>query len=302
MLDAPFPSIWDSTIRSSYVDCARMFYWEYMRKKREHEGSVHLHFGGAFAAGCDTFRKSYYLHKLSYEDSLAEATRAILLEWGNFESIDGNHKTLENCILALDAYFTNYHPDFDPIQPYMTDGVPAVEFSFALPLDVMHPDTGEPLLYCGRFDMVGVFNNALWVVDEKTTTRLGGSWGKQWIMRGQFLGYIKAAQEFGLDVVGAIVRGTAIHKNDFAFAEVLLPTHQWKIDQWWEQVNIDVARAKEDYLVGHFSQAFGSACSAYSGCPFSRLCDTPDPERWVDTYYTDSHWNPLQKDPTDAKH
>lgn len=264
--------------------------------------SIHLHFGGCFAKGCEEFRLAYYGADKpnDYDHALAVGAEAILREWGEYENDDTGNKTLENCLLALDAYFTKFHPATDHIQPFRrANGEPAVEFTFALPVDeVLHPITGEPLLYCGRFDLLGVFNGQLFVVDEKTTSRLGASWINQWSMRGQFLGYVWAAQQFDLPVAGAIARGTSILKHDFGFAESINPFPQWKIDRWRQQLAIDLQQAVDSWNRGVWSQNFGDTCGQYSGCSFKRLCETPDPQRWVNTYYVERFWNPLAADPT----
>lgn len=298
-----FPLIWDSSMRGSFVACPRQFYWQYLRQLGPSETSVHLHFGGAFAAGLEAFRKEFYGNSRDFRAAQAAGLRAILSFWGDYEPPADSPKTLENCLLAFDAYLTHWPPDTDYIQPYMpASGVPAVEFRFAIPLeDVPHPETGEPLIYAGRFDMLGLYNSQLWAVDEKTTTRLGPSWTAQWDLRAQFIGYVWAARQFDHQVAGAIVRGTAIKSSGFDFAEVPVTIPEWKINAWREQLSRDLRRAIQCYTEGYWDMNFDSSCTSYSGCSYKRLCDSPEPERWVDTYYVTRHWNPLQLDPTAPK-
>ena len=302
----PFPSVWDNTMRGAYVSCPRKFYWEFMRRLGPLDPSIHLHFGGCFAKGLEDFRRIYYdtahitdcTHR--FDAALAEGVRAILTEWGDFEAPEGETKNLDSCLLAFDAYLQHWAPATDYIKPYITrSGSPAVEFTFAIPLeDVLHPTTGEPLIYAGRFDMLAVYNEQLFVEDDKTTKQLGPTWPRQWPLRAQFIGYCWAAQEYGLPVAGTIVRGTAIYKDRFGFAESIIPSHKWKIARWREQLSLDLERAKADWRANRWGYDFDSACASYGGCSFQRLCDAPDAERWIEGNYAERHWNPLAADPT----
>lgn len=296
-----FPLVWDSTMRGSFVACPRKFYYEFMQRLAPSAVSIHLHFGGAFAAGLEEARREYYSRSHDTERALGAGVRGILTHWGDYEieDEDPTPKTLENCLLAFDAYVSNWPFMSDYIQPYMAATGPAVEYTFGLPLeDVRHPVTGEPLIYAGRFDLLGVYNTMLWVVDEKTTTRLGPTWTGQWPLRSQFMGYCWAAGEYGQPVAGAVVRGTAIKKYCFDFAESIIPLQQWKIDRWREQLSCDLNRAIQAWKAGYWDYDLDSACNSYSGCTFKRLCESPNPERWIDGYYVERFWNPLASDPT----
>ena len=293
LLQTDFPTVVDSTIRSTYVNCPRKAYWEYMRHLRIRKTSIHLHFGKCFAAGLESYRLAFFRDKIPTEEAELIGVRRVLSEWGTYEESEGDgYKTLDRCIFGLQAYVRQYPPHTDHIQPHFSGYMPMVEFSFALPMEIMHPDTGDPILYCGRFDLLGQYNGQLWVVDEKTASRLGPSWNRSWIMRGQFLGYCKAALEHNIPVAGAIVRGMSILKDSYGFAEVILPTQKWKIEEWWEQLHVDIGNMVADYHSNRFGKVYGDACSAYSGCPYVHLCDTPHPERWTSQYNT-VRWDPL---------
>ena len=304
----PFPLLWDSTMRGAFVACPRQFFYEFIIGLAPTAHSIHLHFGGAFAAGLEAYRRVFYDPSPTipaddrHDAALAAGMKAIILEWGDYEPDEKEqHKTFDNCLLALDGYFNHWLPGTDHIQPLRRpDGSPAVEFTFAIPIEeVLHPETGEPLLYSGRLDMIGVHNDMIYGVDEKTTKQLGPSWARQWTMRAQFLGYSYALQYFGYQVAGAVVRGTCIRtKSQFDFAECILPTQQWKIDAWYQQLIRDLRRAVTAWEKWEWDQDFGHTCAAYSGCPTLRLCDSPHPERWIKNYYVKRTWNPLASDPT----
>jgi hypothetical protein len=299
----PFPLVWDNTMRVTFVSCPMKFWWEHMRKLASSETSIHLHFGGCFAKGMEVCRRTYYSpgpHERDFSFAHAAGLQALIEEWGDYEIGDlKTPKTFENLCLAYDAYFVQYPLETDAVQPYIrADGTPAVEYRFAIPLEVVHPETGEPIIYAGRFDMLGMMGSSLYVVDEKTTTYLGAQWMNQWDLRSQFIGYTWAARQHDLDVKGAIVRGVGVKKSGIDFAAPLVSIPDWKIERWLEQVERDIMRAAECYINGYWDVNYAGTCTEYGGCSFNRLCDTVDPEPWVDNYYVTRHWNPLQADPT----
>lgn len=297
-----FPMVWDNTMRGNFSTCPKKFFWEFIRCLGPAKTSIHLHFGACFAAGLEELRNQFYGNGLDIEAAKAKGAAVIIAEWGEYEEESGHVKNLNTCLGAFDAYIEQYPPATDNIQPHMVNGKPSVEFSFAIPIEeVIHPVTGDPLIYAGRFDMLGVYNDQLFVVDEKTTTSLGNSWLNQWDLRAQFTGYCWAAQQFNLPVAGAIVRGTSILKTKFGHAEVITYRPDWHINMWREQLVRDLKRAVRCYEEGYWDLSLDSGCTNYGGCTFKRLCDTPNPDLWVDSYFVERHWNPLQADPLEKK-
>ncbi len=173
----PFPALIDSTIRADFAACPHKCFFAYVKNLRLKSSNIHLHFGGCFAHGLEIFRLAYYGDNLGYSESFARGCKAIIIEWGDFEGPSGHNKSLASCLVAFLEYFNQYPPHEDLIKPLMTNNGPAVEFSFALPIPgVFHPETHEPLLYAGRFDMLANFRDAVFVNDEKTCIT-----GETWI-------------------------------------------------------------------------------------------------------------------------
>lgn len=297
---AQFPEAIDSSMRSAFISCPKSFWYAYLQRIMPLERSIHFHAGGAFAAGCEAFRQHYWLSEpRNWRESLAVGAEALIKHWGDFEPHAKDTKTLPTMLAALAEYFSINHPETDTIKPYFVQGVdgwkPAAEINFALPIDgTAHPETGQPILYTGRFDFLGLYADTLWVVDEKTTSQMGPSWPDQWTMRAQLTGYVWAAQTYKLPVVGAIVRGIAIRSKDFGHATIPLRKQPWQIEQWYDQLVRDVQRMIRSWEEGHFDLALGDACNAYSGCAYKTLCLSQQPEAWIKTNYRHNPWNPLK--------
>ncbi len=293
-----FPEVIDNTLRKEFSGCPYKAMLSSFNRLAPALPSIHLHFGSCLAAGMETARKAFYgEQQLPEHEAIDAGQETIRRKWGDFDP-DGNGtvKTLARCLDALELYFLEYPMRTDHLKPLNADKQkPAVEFSFGLALPINHPDTGNPLIYAGRFDMLAEFNGTLFAVDEKTSSQLGASWGKQWDLASQFSGYCYAAQQYGYPVAGAIIRGIGILKTQTTFAQHLTYRPKWLLDQWYEQLLRDIERMIFAYKQGYFDKNFGDACSAYSGCGFKQLCTTNTPENWISGNYTERHWNPLDK-------
>lgn len=297
MSEISFPRVIDSSIRKEFSSlCETRGMYSYFRGLTPIGGSIHLHFGGCFARGLETVRKAYYGEEVSVVEALARGAKAIIISWGDYESPVVGNKNLSSCLVALYEYFIQYPLAEDNIKPVMLDSGPAVEFTFAFPIEgTSHPDTGEPILYGGRFDMLAHYGKAMFIVDEKTASQLGASWAKQWKLASQMTGYVYAAREFGYPVMGAIIRGVGILKTSITHQMCIESRPQWMLDRWWAQLKLDVARMVEAYENNSWQMDLDHSCGTYGGCPFLTLCTSPDPESWVDSYYEKKVWNPIAK-------
>lgn len=296
-LNRNFPEIIDSTMRNDFASCGKKFEYSRIYGLASKGGSVHLVAGGAFAKGCEVIRKEFYEHGTDEPEAVY---RGVIAAWEAYGAFDPGEKytikSAERVAYALVEYFTEYPLSTDKIQPYrQANGKPAIEFEFSFPLATNHPTTGNPLLYAGRFDMVGEFMSSLWVVDEKTASRLGPSWLKSFTLRGQLLGYCYAAQQFGLPVNGFIIRGISFLKDYYGHAEVIESVPQYRIEMWREQVEIDAARMVRDWENNRYNYSFGEACNAYGGCPYIKLCDKANWTDWWQQYFDVDYWNPIKQ-------
>jgi hypothetical protein len=301
---ANFPQIIDNSMRATFVACPEKFRRSFISNLAPNKPSVHLHAGGCFAAALDVTRQAFYSAGLSEQESLCLGVTELIKRWGGPDA-DGllpfwdEDKNLGRMLWAFDDYFREYRLSSDPIKPLIANGRATTEFSFSIPMELNHPDTGEPLLFAGRFDMIGSFQNSLFVVDEKTTSALGNSWGQQWELKSQFTGYCAAARLYGYPVVGSIIRGVGLLKNSTTFQQVILYRPTWQIERWWDQLHRDIQRAIDLYREfgsdTPWDQALDEACAQYGGCAFRRLCLSQEPERWIDGYFVERIWNPLDK-------
>lgn len=184
--------------------------------------------------------------------------------------------------------------DADPAQVITLQGKPAVEFSFAIPLPIKHPDSGEPILYAGRFDAIMEYAGGLYANDDKTATSLGASWSKQWELRGQFIGYAWAMREFGIPPAGTIVTGISILKTKYETQRAVISQSNDKIEEWLQDTIAEIEDAKTRYVAGaRWKKNWSESCNAYGACQFKQCCQVSDPQPWLDTYFEVRPWDPL---------
>lgn len=297
-----FPHVIDSTIRNEFVSCMTKGYYSFVRNLGGKGASIDLIAGGAFARGLEVVRKLHWGSGKPFPEALeagmAEALAEYTKELGPAGIPEGKEKKgPDRVIQAMDAYFERWPITTDHIQPMMdSEGQPMAEYTFSVPLPFAHPQTGDPLVYAGRFDLVGLYMGQVVGLDEKTTSQLGETWNAKWNLRGQFTGYCWAMRQFKIPAVGMIVRGISFLSKSFGTSESIQMRSDWQIDQWYAQLLRDVERMLIAYQTGWYDQNFGETCAEYGGCPFQKLCTAQNPETWIGGF-AERKWNPLARIP-----
>ena len=340
-----FPDIIDASMLSTYKSCARKFYLTYLEHLKAKEPNVHLHAGKSFASGIEAARRAFYegrfqelvtrvcdqkadtgscIHmpgkcgpdeyewvygpKGEADNSVAQGLKVLMREYGDFSCPPESAKSLERMAGALEFYYTSYPLEHDSAIPIeMPGGKRGIEFSFALPLPLKNPDTGDPILYCGRMDAITAFASGHFVTDEKTATSLGPSWARQWDLRSQFTGYCWATREHGIRCDGVLVRGISILKTKYDTQQAVSYRPDWQIDRWYANMLMVVTRLVDEYIAlcksGTLSETLfehnlDDACTSYGNCGFYDACRSEDATTWLVTNFARKKWNPLLRTET----
>jgi hypothetical protein len=296
LAQASFPQVIDSSILTTYA-CPTKFFYQYCLNRHPARKSVHLHAGGAFAKGIETVRKAFYLENKPLDQALFDGFRAFTTYWGDYDqtgvSGTGQYKSFENMAMAMFDYFRQYDPRSDHIQPFIKkDGTPAVEFTFAIPLPINHPETGEPILYAGRCDMIGQMKKQVVLVDEKTAYSIATDWSTPFSMRGQFIGYTWAAKEFGIPASACAVRGISIQVKNIKHVEAIIQFPDHAIQSWHKEMLNKIESLITHWKNKDFPMSYGNECGSFGGCSYLDLCKSANPDMWIDTFDT-RKWDPL---------
>jgi hypothetical protein len=289
-----FPTVIDNSMREAFFSCPQKFKRSYLQNLTMPAISVHLHAGASYAKGLEDMRRDYYENGVDAETALATGLRSLAIAYGDFQCPAASPKTAERMMGALEFYTSAYPLSMDYVKPFMAEGKAALEFTFAIELPIAHPDTGEPLIYAGRFDMLAKYRDDMLVVyDDKTASQLGASWSEKWHLSSQFTGYTWAARAYGFDVQAVIVRGVSILKTQYGTAEVISYRPQWMLDRWYEQLLHEIRQMIAFYTSDYFPLSQSDACSSYGGCMFKDLCDKQNPENWIESQFITREYNPL---------
>ncbi len=293
-----FPTVIDSTLMSHWRSCRRKTELEFFEHWKPKDQSVHLHAGAAFAKGLEVTREEFYSRGSSIDRALSAGLAALTKAYGDYLPPADSAKSLERMLGALEFYFSSYPPGTDSVRPArLSDSRLGIEFSFLEPVDFLHPVTGEPLLYSGRFDMIADYAGGLYGEDDKTTSSLGASWAKQWDLRSQFTAYTWGARRSGIELQGFIVRGVSILKTKYETQQAITPRPQWMVDLWYQGLLADLADMREAWQSRRFRPNLDEACNAYGGCMFRKVC-LSEPARqgsWLAMDFVRRHWNPVTR-------
>lgn len=292
-----FPPTIDSTILSTFRSCPQKFFRQYVQHWKPEQKNVHLIAGGAFASAIEVARDAFYVKGRIAEEAEAAGMQALMQHYGDFQCPEDSAKSLERMLGAFEFYLFNYPLGGDGAEPItLPSGRRGIEFSFAEPLNIMHPVTGNPILYTGRSDMIASrYNAGTWIYDEKTTSSLGATWGRQWEMRSQFTGYAWAARKQGIKTSGTIVRGVSILKTKYDTLEVPTYRSDYEIDRWEQQTIRDIQRMIRCWGEGYWDYSLDGACSDYGGCSLIPVCKASNPDEWLPAKFVQRVWDPLAR-------
>lgn len=295
----PFPRVLDSTIMAAFKSCRQKAKLEFFDHWKLLHGSVHLVAGAAYAAGQERVREAYYVEGKDPEASLVEGVGTLLAAYGKYECPPESPKSAERTAGALEYYYSHYRLGVDTAIPLsLPGGKHGIEFSFLEPIEATHPESGDPLLYSGRMDMMCSFEGMQMGLDDKTASQLGASWPRLWDLRSQFTGYTWGAGKAGIKLDGFLVRGVSILKTRYDTLQAVTYRPQWMIERWYEQLIRDVEDMKKAWEEGYWAWNLDHACSEYGGCPFRGACQMRDPTPLLQQQFERRRWDPVARTET----
>ncbi len=259
--------------------------------------SIHLTAGGAYAKGMEAMRLSFFFKNPGNED--AAFCAAFIAATKHYAWADQHNvptKSWASIILGIDFYMRAFPLATEKYKPFLHKDRPTVEFSFALPISVNHPETGQPLLYHGRMDQI-VKDTEMLLSDDKTTSSLGQNFRDRWRLEGQFTGYVWGTHQFGLPVKGVLVRAMSFQKSGLQKESFIVYRSGWMIKEWLVSTIHTINEMIHYWKMNEFPSNLSTSCNAYGGCDFLNSCESENPEIWLPGNFVRRRWNPvLQKE------
>lgn len=305
-----FPPTVDNSMRKTLVRCEKMAYWKHERGLVPvTEQRVHLEAGKAFAAGVCAARRAYYGEGVrDYGDLLQTGLRAIRAAY-HYTGPQPPYcfKTVDRVESALAFYLSKWPLETETLVPVrLNDGRLGIELCESMPIPIQHPVTNETIHFVANFDMLvqDTRTGTYWVVDEKTTGKMGDTWALQWTLDAQLTGYCFVARRMlrmmgdkTAEVAGAIIRGVSFLKADHAGMECMEYRQPWELDRWYYQMMRDMNRWVAAHRNGYHDMVMDHACALYnSPCEYSKLCKANDPERLIEGSYVVKHYDPSNRE------
>lgn len=305
-----FPAAVDNSMRKTLVRCQKMAYWKHERGLVPvGEQRVHLVAGRAFAAGICAVRRAFYGEGVSDPYDLLKAGLAAVR--ANYDYTGSMpqwcYKTVDRVESALAFYLDKWPLADERLIPVrFHNGTLGIELCESMPTPLQHPTTGATIPFVANFDMLAQDRETgmYWIVDEKTTGKMGDTWALQWALDSQLTGYCFVARRLlrlmgdkTAEVAGAIIRGVSFLKTEHAGMECMEYRQPWELERWYYQMMRDMNGWIAAHRNGYHDGVYDHACALYnSPCEYSKLCKAHDPERLIDGNYNIKHYNPLNRE------
>ena len=289
---------WDATSISAASTCQRYYQFSILEGWRSAKASHHLIFGGELATALEHFYK-YQISGMDWEDALDRVVQECLEStwerteadpighpWQSFDSA----KTRENLIRTIVWYIDEFHDQPDMSVYILADGTPAVEHSFALPVD-------NDVVFSGHIDRVVTFNNDPYVMDQKTTgMTISPHWFDQFKPHHQFSMYTFAGRAiWGLPIQGVIIDGIQIAVGFSRVQRSISMRTNEELEEWYNDTMLLIEDTQRNTLRGYFPMN-PTACDKYGGCTYRGVCQRPPGVRrnfLAASFEQENPWDPL---------
>ena len=288
---------WDSTSLSLAATCLRKYYYKMIEGWQPFLPSVHLVFGAHYATALEHYHKHLALgddhetalRKIVHEALCATGTRDNDGHWHVWAPLD-DKKTRENLIRTIVWYCEEFRDD-NLITMKKSDGTPAVEYSFALPVD-------NDYVLTGHIDRLVEFSADPYVTDNKTTGgTIASYYFKQFDNDAQMSQYTFAGKIiFGVPVKGVIIDGAQIAVGFSRFERYMTMRTESQLTEWYDETMALIERARE-HTRENFFPMNRTACGNYGGCEFRDACSRPPEirEQFLKSdFFRGKRWDPLE--------
>jgi hypothetical protein len=295
---------WDSTSIKLAEECLRKYQYKMLDGWQPLTLSVHLRFGAVYATALEHYHKWVALGT-HHDEALEQAVHeALVSTWDYDKDPEGNiipgsgtpwvseHnlKTRENCIRTIVWYLEHFRED--PAMPVkLADGTPAVELSFALPVD-------DGIVFTGHLDRLAEYAGNPMVVDQKTTgTTITARYFDGYKPDIQMSMYTFAGQAvYNVPVKGVIIDAAQIAVGFSRFERGITMRTQSELEEFYDTTMETITRARSATALNNLPMN-RTSCDKFGGCEFRRVCSkSPEVrEQFLKADFAKGkRWDPLE--------
>lgn len=288
---------WDATSLTLADTCLRKYFYVIQQGWHSKLLSVHLRFGAVYATALEHYYKHIALGATKDEALLLVVREALELTWDRNEDgtgapwdSDDPNKNRPNLIRSIIWYADTFENEQITVIK-KSDGTPAVEYSFALPVD-------NDIIFAGHIDRMVEYAHNPYVMDQKTTKRaVTARYFDEFKPDMQMSMYTFAGNIiYNLPVKGVIIDAAQVMVGFTRFERGFTFRSQPELQEWYDSVMYTIEAAQKAVREQHFPMR-PSSCFNYGGCPFRGVCSrSPDvrPNFLAADFEQTPRWDPLR--------
>ena len=324
--------MWDSTSLAWLKKCPRYYELRMLEGLETKRGSIHLTFGIIYHEALETYDK-LRAHGEEHHSAQRAAARKALedsviyydakicqncgQQWNAEEERtqcpgcgddppeetstlwvdnlrDFKEKGREQLVRTIIWYTDQFRQN--PLNALtLSNGEPAVELSFTIPLDSVNKYNEQHHLR-GHIDMIARHDDGgLFVLDRKSTkSTLYDSYFDGFSPGNQVTLYTLSGKLIlGEQIQGLIIDAAQVAVNFSRFQRGYINRTQSQLDEWLQDFDLWMQLAELYAERGHWPQQ-EEACNLYGGCPFRAICGRSPEVRQsiIENDYVRRPWNP----------
>ena len=300
----PLQLTWDSTSYKLLKECPYKYALVMVEGWASRKRSIHLTFGIAFHAAMERYHvlRSQGIEQeealeiiiagMYYRQLRTQKEKELGGGYNEYAIPDGNTAKSSVTLLRTIVWYIDQYGDNDAAKTFtLSNGKPAVELSFRIPLDNGYE-------YAGHFDRVAEYNDQLWIPDYKTTTSvLDARYFSQWTPDIQMTGYTLAGQiVFELPVKGIIVDAVQLGVTYSNFGRQTINRTPGQLEEFLADMRTDLQIAQM-FAEKQSWPMNATACHHFGGCEFRKVCSHSPAVRdnFLKADFVKRIWNPKEE-------
>src|SRR5262245_17854796 len=290
--DGDLQIAWDNTSLACLRTCPRKYYYTNIMGLRPAGANVHLDFGLRYHAALEAYDRRRAAGE-DWNTAVTHTVDELAKNSGDFTS-DHKVKNRKNLLRSVLGYMDHFK--HDPAETLiLANGTPAVELSFRFEIDLKAPN-GSPYMLAGHLDKLARYQDRLWVLDRKTTSK---SFAFDYIQTfkpsGQMCQYTWGSKVvFHPEVQGVIIDACYIAANLDEYSRFPASYTADQLEEWFQNTLFYIKLAEQYHAASYWPQNF-EACHVYQGCPFRSVCgrDPSMRDLVIRSDFVVKRWDPL---------
>jgi PD-(D/E)XK nuclease superfamily len=253
--------VYSVSMLNKFASCRKAYDYRYNQMLTHENKSVNMSFGSTIHDGIAAWYKT---HDIAAVVNAMEQTSAELKLPDN--EVDPKH-SLQRARDVMMKYIDRYKDN--------DINVLAVEVPFLVEVETKT----KPFLFAGTIDGLAEMiddenNNRLYILENKTTSRMGTSYLKGYRPNNQITAYWWALTKYmDRPIYGAILNIIYLLTKETSFIRNTTRRAQWELDRWED----DLRKIVEDIRMAVNDNRFylnTSQCAVMGLCPYHTLCNT----------------------------